>query len=123
MALVRWNPDREINSLQRQIDRLFDDMLVPSHWRDFDHFSKVPPAELSETEDALYLKLEVPGMEASDFDIQVSRDSISVSGERKEEFLSEEKSSKMDWRGRDKGTRRGGDKEKLIQNPGIQNPQ
>jgi HSP20 family protein len=30
-------------------------------------------------------------MEASDFDIQVSRDSISVSGERKEEFLSEEK--------------------------------
>ncbi len=30
----------------------------------------------------------------------------------------------MDWRGIDKGTRRGGDKEKLIQNPKskIQNP-
>lgn len=91
MALIRWNPYREMNSLQRQIDRIFDDMVVGNNWRNFDNFSKVPAAELSETEDALHLKLEVPGMEASNFDIQVSRDSISVSGERKKEFLSEEK--------------------------------
>jgi HSP20 family protein len=91
MALVRWNPYREMNSLQRKIDRLFDDMLVPMNLHHFDNFAKVPAAELSETEDAFHLKLEVPGMEASDFDIQVSRDSISVSGERKEESKMEEK--------------------------------
>jgi HSP20 family protein len=30
MTLVRWNPWQEMNSLQRQVNRLFDDMLVPS---------------------------------------------------------------------------------------------
>ncbi len=39
----------------------------------------------------LLLKLEVPGMSAKDLDIQVTADSVSISGERKEETLSEEK--------------------------------
>ncbi|MFL9457908.1 hypothetical protein AB0758_43655 [Tolypothrix bouteillei VB521301_2] len=30
MTLARWNPWQEMNSLQRQINHLFDDVLVPS---------------------------------------------------------------------------------------------
>jgi HSP20 family protein len=92
MVLVRWNPYQEMNSLQRQIDRIFDNMLAPVNLRDFHDFSQVPVAELSETEDVIYLKLEVSGIKASDLDIQVSRDSIYVSGERTKEFLADEKS-------------------------------
>jgi HSP20 family protein len=51
----------------------------------------VPAAELSETPEAFYLKLEIPGMEAKDLDIQVSAESISVTGERRSETKTEEK--------------------------------
>lgn len=90
MALVRYNPWQEMNSLQRQLNRLFDDALTPANWDDFGNFSKIPAAELTETDDALHLKLEVPGMEAKDLDIQVMADRVAISGERKSETKSEE---------------------------------
>ena len=86
MALVRYNPWQEMNSLQRQLNRLFDDALTPANWDDFGNFSKIPAAELTETEDAVHLKLEVPGMEAKDLDIQVMADRVAISGERKSEI-------------------------------------
>ncbi|MDJ0634614.1 MAG: Hsp20/alpha crystallin family protein [Xenococcaceae cyanobacterium MO_188.B29] len=91
MALVRYNPWQEMNSLQRQLNRLFDDALTPANWDDFGNLSKIPAAELTETDDALHLKLEVPGMEAKDLDIQVMADRVAISGERKEETKTEEK--------------------------------
>ncbi len=86
MAIIRYNPWREMNSLQRQLNRLFDDALTPSHWDDLGNFSKVPAAELTETDDALHLKLEVPGMSAKDLDIQVMADRVAIAGERKSEI-------------------------------------
>ncbi len=80
-----------MSSLQRQLNRLFDDAFTSESWGEWSNLSKVPAAELTETEDALHLKLEVPGMSAKDLDIQVTADSVSISGERKEETKSEEK--------------------------------
>ncbi|MBE9044942.1 Hsp20/alpha crystallin family protein [Pleurocapsales cyanobacterium LEGE 10410] len=90
MALVRYNPWSEMNSLQRQFNRLFDDALTPAIWDDFGNFSKIPAAELTEQDDALHLKLEVPGMEAKDLDIQVMADRVAIAGERKSETKTEE---------------------------------
>ncbi|MDZ8187378.1 MAG: Hsp20/alpha crystallin family protein [Nostoc sp. ChiSLP02] len=88
MALVRWNPWREIDTLQRQINGLFEDTRVPSTL--FDRgFIKVPAAELQETDDALHLKLELPGIDAKDLDIQVTQDAVRISGERKSETKTE----------------------------------
>ena len=86
MALVRYNPWQEMNSLQRQLNRLFDDALTNDNWSDFSNLSKVPAAELTETDDALHLKLEIPGIEAKDLDIQVMADRVAISGERKTEI-------------------------------------
>jgi HSP20 family protein len=93
MALVRYNPWQEMSSIQRQLNHLFDDVLTPVNWDDFGNFSKVPAAELSETDDALHLKLEVPGMEAKDLDIQVMADRVAIAGERKSETKSDENGS------------------------------
>ena len=90
MALVRYNPRQEMNYLQRQFNRLFDDALTPINWDDFGNLSKIPAAELTETDDALHLKLEVSGMEAKDLDIQVMADRVAIAGERKEETKTEE---------------------------------
>ena len=89
MAIVRYNPWSEVNSLQRQLNRMFDDVLTPASFADFGNLSKVPAAELTETETALILKLEVPGMEAADLNIEATAKTISISGERKSEVQSE----------------------------------
>ncbi|NJO94027.1 MAG: Hsp20/alpha crystallin family protein [Hydrococcus sp. RM1_1_31] len=91
MALVRYNPWQEMNALQRQLNRLFDETLPTANWGDFGSLASVPAAELTETEEALNLKLEVPGMDASNLDIQVTVNHVSISGERKEETKSEDK--------------------------------
>jgi HSP20 family protein len=88
MALVRWNPWQEMNALQRQFDRLFDEALVPTTvWER--GLIRVPAAELQETEDAIHLKLEIPGIEAKDLDVQVTENTVSISGERKSETKAE----------------------------------
>ena len=80
MALVRWNPNRELDSLQREMNRLFDDVftLTPRSLSGF-----TPAAELEERDDAYHLRLEIPGIGREDLDIQVTAESVSVSGERK----------------------------------------
>lgn len=89
MAIVRYNPWSEMNSLQRQLNKMFDDTLTPASLANFGNLAKIPPAELTETENDLVLKLEVPGMELSDLNIEATVKSISISGERKTETKSE----------------------------------
>ncbi|NHC37808.1 Hsp20/alpha crystallin family protein [Scytonema millei] len=89
MVLVRWNPWQEMNTLQRQIDRLFEDSFASNSVAN-GNIAKMPAAEISETEDAVYLKLEVPGMEAKDLDVQVTEASVYVSGDRKSETKQED---------------------------------
>ena len=89
MAIVRYNPWQEMSYLQRQLNRLFDDALTPENWNDFSNLSNFPSAEITEKDDAFHLKLEVPGMEAKDLDIQVMADRVAIAGERKSETTSE----------------------------------
>ena len=89
MALIRWEPFSEIDSLQKEMNRLFDSLTPTTQKTNGRGF--IPPAEMKETEDEILLKLEVPGMDAKDLDIQVSAEAISISGERKEETKTEEK--------------------------------
>lgn len=89
MALVRLNPWREANTLQWQINRLIDETLVPAAvWER--SLTRVPLAEMEDTKDAIHLKLELPGIEAKDLDVQVTSKAVSISGERKSETKTEE---------------------------------
>jgi HSP20 family protein len=89
MALMRWEPFSEIDSLQKEMNRLFDS-LAPRTAEELGS-AFVPAAEMEETPEEIHLKLEVPGMDAKDIDIQVSAEAVSISGERKEETKTEEK--------------------------------
>lgn len=88
MSLIRWKPFTEIDSLQREMNSLFDS-IVPSN-NDIMSSSFVPAAEMSETPEAVHLKLEVPGLDAKDIDIQVAAESIAIAGERKTETKTED---------------------------------
>ena len=90
MTLIRWEPLREMNSLQREMNRLFDS-LTPEVDRGSNGVAFVPAAEIDETPDAIHLKLEIPGMEAKDLDVQVTAEAVAISGERRSETKTEEK--------------------------------
>ena len=91
MAIMRYGSRSEMNSLQKQLNRVLDEVLTPASVSEFNNFSLVPVAELVETDEALILKLEVPGMQGDDINIEATPKSISVSGERKPEIKAEDK--------------------------------
>lgn len=93
MTIIRYNPWTEMNSLQRQLNRIFDDALSPASLAEFGNFSKVPPAELTENDNNLVLKLEVPGIDPKDINIEAMAKSISISGDRKSETVTEEQNN------------------------------
>ena len=89
MTLVRWAPFREIETLQRELNQLFDTLGSEPGRTELAAFA--PAAEIHETPEAVQLKVEVPGLEAKDLDVQVTAEAVSISGERKTETRSEEK--------------------------------
>ncbi|BAY99179.1 heat shock protein Hsp20 [Tolypothrix tenuis PCC 7101] len=99
MALMRWNPFRdidrlepfrEIDTLQRQMNRLFEELMPTTNGGEGIGFGFVPSAEMEETDDVIRLKLEIPGLESKDINVEVTTDSVSISGERKSETKTEE---------------------------------
>jgi HSP20 family protein len=99
MAIIQWRPFRDImpwetlpalENLQEEMNRLFR-QVRPSGNGDAELMAFIPSAELEETPEEVHLKLEIPGLEAKDLDIQVSEQSVSISGERKSKTKTEEK--------------------------------
>ncbi|NJK62671.1 MAG: Hsp20/alpha crystallin family protein [Synechococcaceae cyanobacterium SM2_3_1] len=92
MALVKWQPFRELGTLRRQMDRLFDDLLQEHDWMSWpgDGATWMPAIEMEETEQHLILKAQIPGMKPEDLDVQVSREALSIAGEHRQEVCSEE---------------------------------
>jgi len=89
MTLLSQRPFGEFGSLQREMNRLFDS-LTPFREDHIDFGAFMPAAEVTETEEAIDLKVELPGLKAEDVDIQVAEDSVVISGERKSETKTEE---------------------------------
>jgi len=85
-----WEPMREVESLQRQMNRLFD-RLAPTTNGESNRIAFIPAAEIKETAERLILKLEVPGLKAKDIDIKVTEQSVSIAGEKKSEVKTEDK--------------------------------
>jgi HSP20 family protein len=84
MTLVRWDPGRQLDTFQSDIDRVFDAFFggravggANRRW--------VPPMDLVETDDHLVLKADLPGLAEDDVKIEINDDVLTVSGERKTE--------------------------------------
>jgi HSP20 family protein len=84
MALVRWDPIRELDSLQNDMNRLFDRFFegraangTARRW--------IPAMDLVETDDHLVLRGDLPGMTEDDVNIEIKDNVLTVSGERKAE--------------------------------------
>src|SRR5688500_16608347 len=89
MALVRFDPNREVDSLQSEVNRVFDAFFGngqpasrPRRW--------LPPMDLLETDDHLILRADLPGISADDVNIEVKDGTLTLSGERRAEHEANE---------------------------------
>jgi HSP20 family protein len=90
MAIVRWDPFREVVSLQSRLNSLLQDFSrEQGDGEALSVATFAPPADIYEDGQKLVLKLEVPGVKEDELDIQVEGRTLTVRGERK--FSSEEK--------------------------------
>lgn len=78
MAIVRWNPILEMESIRHQMDRMFEEM---TGFNSSEGNSRRPAIELINNDDYLTLRAEVPGVEAKDLDISVTREAVTIKGE------------------------------------------
>jgi len=87
MAITRWDPFREVVTMQNRLNSLFRDLNDGDSPLTTAAF--VPAVDIYEDEKKVMLKLEVPGIEEKDLDVSVENNTLTVKGERK--FESEEK--------------------------------
>ena len=87
MAITRWDPFREVVSLQNRLNSLFRDFNEADS--PLTTASFVPAVDIYEDAQKVTLKLEVPGIEEKDLDVRVENHTLTVKGERK--FEKEEK--------------------------------
>ena len=84
MALVRWEPVRELHSMQQEMNRLFNTFFdapngpsgaAPRRW--------VPAMDLVELDDHFVLRADLPGLGDDDVKLEIADDVLTLSGERR----------------------------------------
>src|SRR5947209_6515669 len=80
--ITRWEPFRELNSLQSQMNRLFQDFGRGSQ-DELMTTGFIPAVDVYEDEQNLTLSLEVPGLDEKDIDIRLENNQLTVRGERR----------------------------------------
>ena len=84
MAIVRWEPFRDLVTTQKEFDRLFREAFSPmSGETELSTRSWAPPVDIYETEDAIVLKAELPGVDPKDVEVRVEDNNLYLKGERK----------------------------------------
>ncbi|HEY9644514.1 MAG TPA: Hsp20/alpha crystallin family protein [Coleofasciculaceae cyanobacterium] len=86
MIVRYWQPWREMETLRRQVDRLFDDLTET----DSDRPNWAPAIELKDNGDTLVLRAQVPGIDTKDLNVEVTREAVSISGVRSYEQQNQE---------------------------------
>jgi HSP20 family protein len=85
MALVRWDPIRELDSLQADMNRLFDSFFGDRRADGGSTRRWIPAMDLAETDDHLVLRADLPGMTEDDIELEIKDGVLTISGERKAE--------------------------------------
>lgn len=84
MALVKYNPFRELRAMQDQMNKLLDlawnregEELQEGIWQ--------PSVDIYEDENSVVIKAELPGIEQKDIEVKIEDNTLILRGERKHE--------------------------------------
>ena len=84
MNLVKWNPWREMPTIQNRINRMFDDPFFRfGRWTDDDSMGMWNPiVDLYEEDDHFVIKAELPGVDKNNIKVDLKDRVLTLSGER-----------------------------------------
>jgi len=84
MAVIRWDPFRDLNALQDRMNRLFDDASSRG-WRDDPAATTTwsPAVDIFETEGEIVVKAELPGVDRKDIALNLDHNVLTLKGERR----------------------------------------
>src|SRR5262245_38119791 len=92
-SLLPWRSDRrapssdrpEVFALREDLDRWLSGLLEePPGFRGFGGFGWLPSCELHERNDELIVTVEVPGLRPEDLDLMLTREGLTIRGEKRE---------------------------------------
>jgi len=103
MKLMRATPT--LGTMKQDLDRVFERFFEPTFWplgtqRGMETMWE-PTLDFSETEKEFIVRLEAPGMARDDFDVDLDRTLLTLSGKR--ELRKEEKGEDYLWQERQEG--------------------
>jgi HSP20 family protein len=99
--IAKRDEDNPVFSLQRDVNRIFEDF-----WRRFDQpFGATgrsdmggPRTDIAETENALEVSVELPGIDQKDVDVSLTDSALAIKGEKKSEREGSQKGYHMSER-------------------------
>ncbi len=86
MALVKWDPFKDLLTIQDRMNRLFDDFITKTRGEeDLVRGVWSPAVDIYETDKEIVLKAELPGINKDDVVVEVKDNILLLKGERKSE--------------------------------------
>lgn len=84
MAIIRWDPFRDLVTLREKMNRLFEEAFTSrGEEKDLIASTWTPSVDIYETENALVLTAELPGLDEKDIEIKIEDNTLTLRGERK----------------------------------------
>lgn len=84
MSITRYDPFRDLRSLQEEVNRLFSTNLSRSYADEgIARGAWMPNVDIYENKDQIVLEAELPGMNREDFEITVENSVLTLRGERR----------------------------------------
>jgi HSP20 family protein len=84
MAIIRWDPFRDLVTLRERMNRLFEDAFTSrGEEKDLVASSWSPSVDIYETENEIVLTAEIPGVDEKNIEIKLEDNTLSLKGERK----------------------------------------
>ena len=84
MAVVKWDPFRDLISIQDRMNRLFEQTLSRSRGEEGTAAAAWTPAvDIYETPDTIVIKADLPGVVREDIEIQIDDNTLTLKGERR----------------------------------------
>jgi HSP20 family protein len=84
MAVVQWTPFQNLMALQEEMNRRFNEAFRSGNGAEasWGHHTWTPPVDIHETDDALVLTVDLPGVSKDHVSIEMHQNTLILKGQR-----------------------------------------